>query len=268
MAKPEKIALIGAGRMGSALAAGWVRGTNSPALSIIDPDPSPAVKKWEQAAKATINPEPHAVDVVVVAVKPQVFTDVEDQIRAWIGPNTLVVSIMAAVKIRSLQERLQTEYVARAMPNTPGAIGQGVTLLSVPPGLAGSAVTTARQLLEPLGSVEGPMSENDLVAATTVSGCGPAYLFLLAEVMAGAGVAQGLEPELAMRIAKETVIGASSLMEASEDTPEDLRRAVTSPGGVTKEALDVLMSEQGMPSLFQKALRAAAARDRELSKES
>jgi len=268
MAKPEKIALIGAGRMGSALAAGWVRGKDSPALSIIDPDPSQLVKGWEQAAKAIVNPDPHAVDVVVVAVKPQIFSDVEEQVKAWISPKTLVVSIMAAVKIRSLQERLGTDRVARAMPNTPGAIGEGVTLLSAPAGLIGSDVTMARLLLEPLGSVEGPMSESDLVAATTVSGCGPAYLFLLAEVMAGAGVAQGLDPELAMRIAKRTVTGAATLMSDSDQTPEALRRAVTSPGGVTKEALDVLMGDNGMPSLFQKALRAAAARDRELSKES
>ena len=268
MAKPDKIALIGAGRMGSALAAGWVRGKDSPALSIIDPDPSPAVKGWEQAAKAIVNPNPHKVDVVVVAVKPQIFSVVEDQVKAWIGARTLVISIMAAVKIRSLQERLGTERVARAMPNTPGAIGKGVTLLSVPPGLAGSDVTAARQLLEPLGSVEGPMSESDLVAATTVSGCGPAYLFLLAEVMAGAGIAQGLDRELAARIAVATVTGAATLLEGSDQTPEALRQAVTSPGGVTKEALDVLMGDNGMPSLFQKALRAAAARDRELSKES
>lgn len=254
--------------MGSALAAGWVRGKDSPALSIIDPEPSDLVRGWEHAAKATINPDPHAVDVVVVAVKPQIFSAVEEQVKSWISPRTLVISIMAAVKIRTLQERLGTERVARAMPNTPGAIGKGVTLLSVPAGLVGADVTAARLLLEPLGSVEGPMSESDLVAATTVSGCGPAYLFLLAEVMAGAGIAQGLDRELAMRIAKETVTGAATLMEDSDQTPEALRQAVTSPGGVTKEALDVLMSEDGMPSLFQKALRAAAARDRELSKES
>lgn len=268
MAKPEKIALIGAGRMGSALAAGWVRGTDSPALSVIDPEPSELAKGWERAAKATLNPDPHDVDVVVIAVKPQIFGEVEEQIKSWIAPKTLVISIMAAVKIRTLQERLETERVARAMPNTPGAIGKGVTLLSVPAGLMGSDVTAARQLLEPLGSVEGPMSESELVAATTVSGCGPAYLFLLAEVMAGAGVAQGLDPDLAMRIATATVTGAADLMEQSDQTPEALRHAVTSPGGVTKEALDVLMAEDGMPSLFQKALRAAAARDRELSKES
>lgn len=268
MAKPEKLALFGAGRMGSALAAGWLRGADAPSLSIIDLAPSDLVKGWERAARAVINPEPHAVDVLIVAVKPQVFGDVVEQIREWIGPKTLVLSIMAAVKIHTLQQKLGTERVARAMPNTPGAIGKGVTLLSVPPGLAGADVTAARQLLQPLGSVEGPMSEPDLVAATTVSGCGPAYVFLLAEVMAAAGVSQGLDPELAMRIAKDTITGGALLMEGSDETPEALRRAVTSPGGVTKEALDVLMDENGMPSLFRKALKAAAARDRELSKES
>ena len=268
MAKPDTLALIGAGRMGSALAAGWLRSKNAPALSIIDPSPSATVKGWEQAAKARVNPAPHSVDVVVVAVKPQIFSEVENQIRDWIGPSTLVLSIMAAVKIRSLQERLGTDHIARAMPNTPGAIGKGITLLAMPPGLPGADVTAARQLLEPLGAVEGPMSEDDLLAATTVSGCGPAYVFLLAEVMAQAGAEQGLDPDLAMRLAKQTISGSAALMDAAEETPDALRRAVTSPGGVTKAALDILMGEGGMPSLFVDALKAAAARDRELSEES
>lgn len=268
MVKPEKIALIGAGRMGSALAEGWLRGSDRPALSVVDPNPSDRVLGWERAAIATINPEPHDVDIVVVAVKPQIFGDVIDQIKEWITPKTLVISIMAAVKIRTLQERLGTQRVARAMPNTPGAIGEGVTLLCVPSNLVGAEVTAARQSLQPLGSVEGPMTEDELVAATTVSGCGPAYVFLLAEVMAEAGIAQGLDPELAKRIAKQTVIGGASLMTASDETPAALREAVTSPGGVTKAALDVLMQPKAMPSLFEEALKAAAARDRELSEES
>ena len=268
MVKPDSIALIGAGRMGSALAEGWLRTKDRPALSVIDPHPSERVLGWERAAIATINPEPHDVDVVVVAVKPQMFGDVVEEIRAWISSKTLVISIMAAVKLHTLQDRLGAQRVARAMPNTPGSVGQGVTLLCVPPGLVGGEVTAARQLLQPLGSVEGPMTEDDLVAATTVSGCGPAYVYLLAEVMAEAGIAQGLDPDLAMRIAKQTVIGGASLMEASGEPPAALREAVTSPGGVTKAALDVLMQPEAMPSLFEKALKAAAARDRELSEES
>ena len=254
--------------MGSALAEGWLRTKDRPALSVVDPQPSDRVLGWERAAIATINPPPHKVDIVVVAVKPQMFGGAVDQIREWISSKTLVVSIMAAVKLRTLQDRLGTQRVARAMPNTPGAIGEGVTLLCAPPDLIGPEVTAARQLLEPLGAVEGPMNENELVAATTVSGCGPAYVYLLAEVMAEAGIAQGLDPELARRIAKQTVIGGASLMESSEETPAALREAVTSPGGVTKAALDVLMKPEAMPSLFEEALKAAASRDRELSEES
>ncbi len=268
MGKPESIALIGAGRMGSALAEGWLRTKDRPALSVIDPVPSERVLGWERAAIASINPEPHEIDVVVVAVKPQVFGNVVDEIRTWISPKTLVISIMAAITLRSLQDRLGTQRIVRVMPNTPGSIGQGVTLFSVPPDLIGSDVTAARQLLEPLGRVEGPMSEDHLIAATTVSGCGPAYVYLLAEVMAAAGVAQGLDPELAQRIARQTVIGGASLMGSSGEPPSALREAVTSPGGVTKAALDVLMQPDAMPSLFEKALKAAAARDRELSEES
>jgi len=268
MVKPKSIALIGAGRMGSAMASGWVRGVDSPDISIVAPRPSEVVQGWERAAKASINVPPHPTDVLVIAVKPQVFGSIEAEIREWVFPKTLVISVMAAVKIKSLQERLGTQRVVRAMPNTPGSIGKGITLLSVPAGLPGSDVTAARQLLEPLGMVEGPMSEDELLAATTVCGCGPAYVYLLAEVMAAAGEAQGLDPEFAMRLAKHTVFGGSALMEASGETPAALREAVTSPGGVTKAALDVLMEPKAMPSLFEEALKAAAARDRELSEES
>jgi len=153
------------------------------------------------------------------------------------------------------------------MPNTPGLVGKGVTLLCTQPDAPDALAADMTTLLTPLGAVEGPISEADLPAATAISGCGPAYGFLLAEVMAAAGAAHGLDPELAMRLARKTVEGAGALMEASEADAAILRKNVTAPNGVTQAALEVLMSPSAMPSVFVDAIAAAIARDLELSEE-
>ena len=174
---------------------------------------------------------------------------------------------MAGVSLATLETKLGTSNVARAMPNTPGLVGKGVTILCTKPDTDAAVVSELKALLTPLGAVEGPIDEALLPAATAVSGCGPAYGFLLAEVMAAAGAAHGLDPALAMRLARKTVEGAGALMEASEDDAATLRRNVTSPNGVTQAALEVLMSDSAMPSVFKDAIGAAIARDIELSKE-
>ena len=264
---PRAITLFGAGRMGSAMASGWLGADDPPSLSVIDPQPGALVRGWADAGRAALNPAPSPADGLVVAVKPQVFASVSGEIRAWIGPDTLVLSIMAGVRLDGLARALDTNRLVRAMPNTPGAIGRGVALLSPGPGARPEDIALARALLAPLGHVEGPLEEAGLVRATAVSGCGPAYVFLLAELMAQAGVARGLDPQVSARIARATVEGAAALMAQSEDTPAALREAVTSPGGVTKAALDVLMAADAAPSLFEKAFAAAEARDEALSKE-
>lgn len=263
----QRITLIGAGRMGSALAGGWLAAGFSGQVDIIDPSPADVVRDWIEAGKVRHNPPAEPAHVLVVAVKPQVFGALAEEIAARVGPETLVLSIMAGVSLATLEAKLGTRHVIRAMPNTPGLVGKGVTILCTKPGTSDAQVTAITALLEPLGEVEGPISEAQLPAATAISGCGPAYGFLLAEVMAAAGAAHGLDPELSMRLARKTVEGAGALMEGADEDAATLRRNVTSPNGVTQAALEVLMSAEAMPSIFETAVAAAIARDIALSKE-
>lgn len=261
------ITLIGGGRMGSALAGGWLKTGRSGKIDIVDPNPSGLVKAWRTAGHVQLNPPAAPADILVIAVKPQVFAHLAPEIAARIGPQTRVLSIMAGVSMATLETRLGTSQVARAMPNTPGLVGKGVTLLCTRPDTPERELADMRALLEPLGQVEGPIAEPQLSAATAISGCGPAYGFLLVEVMAAAGIQQGLAPDLAMRLARKTVEGAGALL---EDAPEDaatLRQNVTSPNGVTQAALEVLMKPDAMPFVFEQAIGAAVARDIALSKE-
>ncbi len=268
MAKQSQtITLIGAGRMGSALAGGWLKAGLTGAIHIVDPRVSPLVQSWADDSKIVLNGEAQPADILVVAVKPQMFAALAPEIEAHIGPHTQVLSIMAGIPLAQLADKLRTTKVARAMPNTPGLIGKGVTLLCLPEQAGPEVEADIRALLEPLGTVEGPISEALLPAATAVSGCGPAYGFLLTEVMAAAGMAHGLDPDMAMRLARKTVEGAGALMELSEADAATLRQNVTSPNGVTQAALEVLMAEEAMPSVFREAIRAAIARDLALAEE-
>ena len=263
----QSIALIGAGRMGSALANGWLAGKAKRDIRIADPKPSEEVSAWAEAGKVILNPEPAPVSVLVVAVKPQIFPKAAESLKAWIGPDTLVISIMAGTRIKQLSDRLGTDRVVRVMPNTPGAIGKGVSVFSAPVTITQADIAVTEALLGPLGEVIGPVDEKHMSAVTGLSGSGPAYVFLLAEVMAMAAEAEGLPADLAAQLAQHTVEGAAALMAQSDEPPSALRKAVTSPGGTTQAALDILMDEGGMPGLMRKAVRAAANRDRELSRD-
>jgi pyrroline-5-carboxylate reductase len=253
--------------MGAALARGWIAGGASHRISIVEPTPSAEIAGWAADGKVDLAPAPGPASILVLAVKPQQFAKVAEAVRAHVGPKTLVLSIMAGVRIAQISQRLETSRIIRAMPNTPGAIGQGITVFSAAPGLAPADNKAATALLAPLGEVHGPVDESLMSAVTALSGSGPAYLFLLAETMAEAGESEGLPRALAQKLARRTVEGAAALMASSKDDPESLRRAVTSPGGTTQAALDILMDTGGMPRLMRDALRAAAARDRQLSKE-
>ncbi|MEO0753855.1 MAG: pyrroline-5-carboxylate reductase [Pseudomonadota bacterium] len=259
------LVLFGAGRMGAALCEGWIQGTLDRSLIVVEPSPSGRLETLASEGVIALNPTAAPAGILAICVKPQIFPRVLHDIRPWVGPETLILSIMAGVKLRQLSERLGASRVVRAMPNTPGAIGRGVSLLAVSAEVSKSEVALARSLLEPLGAVEGPMVEDQLSIATALSGCGPAYLFLLAEVLADAGKAAGLVSSVADRISEATITGSAALLEASDDAPSILRKAVTSPNGVTQAALDVLMGEQGLPSLMKKAVDAAILRDEALS---
>lgn len=259
------LVLVGAGNMGGAIAAGWLKADTGTRPVIVDPGPNDTVRSWAESGRIALNPPPEPAGTLVIAVKPQVFPAVSNDLRAWIGPQTRVISIMAGITIEALAAALVTARILRVMPNTPGAIGRGVALLAPGEACDEGDVAAARALLEPLGHVEGPMSEDMLSIATGLSGCGPAYVFLLAEVMAAGAAAQGVPEDLALRLARETVAGAAQLMIESAQTPAELRRAVTSPNGVTQAALDVLMRPGAMPSVMEEAMKAATARDRALS---
>src|SRR5690606_34184195 len=209
----KQAVLVGAGRMGAAMARGWLRGPGDAGLSllhIVEPEPSEEVAAWKKAGRIALNDAANPVDVAVLAVKPQGFAKVAPGLAGWIGPRTLVVSIMAGVTIRGISEALGATKVARAMPNTPGAIGKGVTgyALSQDCGAAEKAAT--EQLLAPLGGVVGPLDESRIDAVTAVSGSGPAYVFLLAEALEGAAVSAGLDRGTAAQLARQTVIGAGA----------------------------------------------------------
>ena len=267
MSAPPSLVLVGAGRMGAALARGWLNGKSKRRFAVVEPSPSEEVAGWAAEDMIDLAPAPSPAGILVLAVKPQQFATIAGAVREFAGPKTLVVSIMAGVRIAQISRRLETPRIVRAMSNTPGAIGQGITVISAAAGLPAADLAAARALLAPLGDVEGPVDENLMSAVTALSGSGPAYLFLLAETMAEAGESEGLPRALAQRLARRTVEGAAALMASSAETPEALRRAVTSPGGTTQAALDILMDTGGMPRLLRDALRAAATRDRQLSKE-
>jgi len=262
------ILLAGAGKMGSAMLTGWLaQAVAADKLAVIDPAPSADIPKLA-AQGLRINPDHDAlsgVDALVLAVKPQMFADAAPQLRKHVGPETLVLSIMAGVPIARLAQACGGKVV-RAMPNTPAAIGRGATVAVADKSVGDTQRAIADALLRATGLVEWIEDETLMDAVTAVSGSGPAYVFLLAEELARAGVAAGLPPELATRLARETVAGAGELLHRSELRSETLRKNVTSPGGTTAAALDVLMGANGFQPLLTRAVAAAAKRSKELAK--
>ncbi|MCC8980764.1 pyrroline-5-carboxylate reductase [Bradyrhizobium sp. 10BB] len=262
------IALAGAGKMGGAMLTGWLaQGLAPTQVAVIDPHLSPEISAL--AAKGVrLNPQPKdlgTLDTLVVAVKPQSFRDAGAALKALIGPSTLVVSIMAGTTISALEE-VVGGAVVRAMPNTPAAIGRGITV-AVP----SKRVTAAQRamtdaLLKATGLVEWVDDESLMDAVTAVSGSGPAYVFLLAEELARAGVAAGLPEQLATTLARATVAGSGELLHRSDLPSATLRQNVTSPGGTTAAALEVLMANDGMQPLMTRAIAAATRRSKELAK--
>lgn len=261
------IVLAGAGKMGGAMLTGWIAGGLDPKRAVvIDPHASDEIKAL--AAKGVrLNPDVKdigAVAALVLAVKPQMFAEVGPTLRAIAG-SSLVVSIMAGTTIAGIIERCGGKVV-RAMPNTPAAIGRGITVAVPASDVSPAQRDLTDALLRATGSVEWVEDESLIDAVTAVSGSGPAYVFLLAEEMARAGIAAGLPPELATRLARETVSGSGELLRQSDLDAATLRKNVTSPGGTTAAALGVLMAEDGFEPLLTRAIAAATARSKELAK--
>ena len=265
---PGTIVLAGAGKMGGALLTGWLaQGLDPARVAVIEPHLSDDIRAL--AAKG-VRLNPAATDLVevtalVVAVKPQMFREAGPALRAFVSPSTLVVSIMAGTTITMLGE-VCGGRVVRAMPNTPAAIGRGITVAVAAQGVQTEQRAAADALLRATGAVEWVDDEALMDAVTAVSGSGPAYVFLLAEELARAGVAAGLPPDLAARLARETVAGSGELLHRSDLDAATLRQNVTSPGGTTAAALGVLMGDNGLKELMTRAVAAATARSKELAK--
>jgi pyrroline-5-carboxylate reductase len=260
--------LAGAGKMGGALLSGWLaQGLDARHLGVIEPHPSDEIRAL--AAKGVrLNPSQQDFGVastLVVALKPQMFREAGPALKAFVAPATLVVSIMAGTTIASISE-VCGGSVVRAMPNTPAAIGRGITVAVAANHVSAAQRAVADALLRATGSVEWIDDESLMDAVTAVSGSGPAYVFLLAEELARAGVEAGLPVELATKLARETVSGSGELLHRSEEASATLRQNVTSPGGTTAAALEVLMGPDGMQPLLIRAVAAATRRSKELAK--
>ncbi len=263
------LVLVGAGNMGGALLSGWLKGgVDGASVIVVDPRPSEAMIATLAKAGAThVTEAPTGVTagILFLAVKPQLMEAVLPSLKGLVGAETVVVSIAAGKTLAFIEAHLGKAAAIRAMPNTPAMVGRGVT-----GAYANEAVTPRqRETVDGLLSVSGPVewvaAEGDIDAVTAVSGSGPAYVFYLVECMAEAGRKAGLPAELAMRLARETVSGAGELLHQASQDAATLRQNVTSPGGTTAAALSVLMAEDGMQPLFDRAIAAARTRAEELA---
>jgi len=262
--------LVGAGKMGGALLAGWLReGFDPKSIFILDPAPSADVAdliaRHDIATGAAIKPNLRP-SIILLAVKPQMIDEVLPGVAPMMGKDTVLLSIAAGRTLSNLAQRLPTgAAVVRAMPNTPAAIGRGMSVACANDAVTRDQALRCTMLLEGVGEVIWIDDEALMDAVTAVSGSGPAYVFLFAECLADAGVEAGLDPNLAMRLARATIAGAGELLRVSTASPSALRENVTSPQGVTAVALEVLRAKGGFKELLARAVEAAAKRARELS---
>jgi pyrroline-5-carboxylate reductase len=263
--------LAGAGNMGSALLSGWLKGGLDPARVIVqDPAPQPRVRQELGARGIALHAEIASLSeppaALLLAVKPQAMDEVLPQLARLVGAKTLAISIAAGRRMEGLEAHLpKGTALIRAMPNTPASVGRGISVAVANGHVTPAQRETCDQLLRAVGEVAWIDDEDLMDAVTAVSGSGPAYVFHLAECLAEAGVAAGLKPELARKLARWTVAGAGELLHRSDLDAATLRQNVTSPGGTTAAALGVLMAKDGLPDLMRKAVAAATQRSRELA---
>jgi pyrroline-5-carboxylate reductase len=265
------VLLVGAGKMGGAMLEGWLAsGLPRPDVLVQEPHPAPEFTRWCEERDISLGARQRparAPSVIVVAVKPQAMADVFPEVATLAGPKTITLSIAAGKTIASYEQHLAAcAAVVRAMPNTPASIGRGMTVLCANAHVSPAQRALCEQLMAAVGDVGWIADESLMDAVTAVSGSGPAYVFLLAEALAEAGVKAGLEPALAMQLARATIAGSGELMRRSPLPAAQLRQNVTSPGGTTAAALDVLMASDGLTPLMERAVAAAVARGQTLAK--
>ena len=264
------LVLVGAGKMGGAMLEGWLAGGADPThIAALDPSPPPEMKALLQRHGIRLNPDVATIkdaEVVIIAVKPQLMEDVLPGIAALKASKPLVLSVAAGKTIASFERHFGADAaVIRTIPNTPAAVGRGITAMASNANVSPAQLALARTLLEAVGEVVTVDNEAMIDAVTAVSGSGPAYVFYLTECLAAAGEKIGLPKELATQLARATVAGSGELMRQSGTDAAVLRQNVTSPKGTTYEALQVLMADDGMGPLFEKAVAAALRRSRELA---
>ncbi|MGD9539583.1 pyrroline-5-carboxylate reductase [Methylocystis sp.] len=262
----ESVALIGAGNMGLALLEGWTSQNLIGSVSVVEPQPSQRLQNLCAEHGYVLNGAAAPRDAVVLAVKPQALESGAVAAAPFVGPSTVVASILAGKRIGDIAAHLPTRAIVRAMPNTPAAIGRGITGAFSSPATSAAQRELADALLRAVGAVEWVEDESLIDAVTAVSGSGPAYVFYFAECLAAAGAEAGLPAALAARLARATVEGAGELMRRQPETgPDELRRRVTSPGGTTAAALEVLEAPDGLAALIRRAVASAKRRATELS---
>jgi len=265
------VLLVGCGKMGGALLKGWLDGGLAPGeIAVVEPDSALRGQVQSRFAVAAFGdaaeiPAAFRPGAVVLAVKPQTMAAAVPAYGRFAAEDTVFLSIAAGQTIATVTKLLGGGAVVRAMPNLPAAIGRGMTVACAGPSVAPSQRDRCEKLLAGVGEVAWLADEALMDAVTAVSGSGPAYVFLLVECLAEAGVAAGLEPGLALRLARATVEGSGEMLRLSPEPADELRRSVTSPGGTTAAALAVLMGADGLGPLLERAVAAAAKRSRELS---
>ncbi len=259
------LVMLGCGKMGSAMLEGWLNsGLNASAVHVIDPNPS----DWLQGTGVRINSDlPEAPAVLMIAVKPQMMEDALPQVAGFGGGGTLILSVAAGTPIQAYERAFGAgTRVVRSMPNTPAAVGKGITAIVGNSDALPEDLDLAEAMLSAIGKVVRLTTEAQIDAVTGISGSGPAYIFYMIDTLAAAARAEGLPEDMAMQLAKATVAGAGALAEQSDESPEQLRINVTSPNGTTQAGLEVLMGENGLAPLMRRTVAAATHRSRELRK--
>lgn len=267
---PASLLLIGGGKMGAAMLEGWLKvGLPGAAATVIEPHPAPELQQLCAAKGVALNPARDTIappEALVLAIKPQVLGEVGPEVAPLVDSRTTLISVLAGKTIANLDAAIPgCGGIVRSIPNLPAAIAQGATGACTSPGLAEERRAMADALLNAIGVVAWVEDEGLIDACTAVSGSGPAYVFLLAEELARAGIDAGLPEELAQKLARATVAGAGAMLAQSPLPSGTLRENVTSKGGTTAAALEVLMAENGFRPLLRDAVAAAKRRAGELS---
>lgn len=268
MDKSKKILLIGGGKMGGALLGGWLQTGLLPDQFLVqEPHPSDALMALGVRVVAGLEQADNfAPDIVIIAIKPQNAASVLPPLSAALPTGCLVLSLLAGTPIVRLKVLMTGDFhFVRTMPNTPAAIGLGISALIGDADVPAELRMQAEWLMQAVGETIWLDHEDQINAVTAISGSGPAYVFYLAEVLAGSGEALGLDPSTAIRLAYQTIAGAGAMLDLADANAGDLRRNVTSPGGTTEAALEVLMAETGLGDLMRRATSAAVQRARALA---